>query len=147
MTEKELQELLKSGNCSVNGNVSTPVPAKKTPTPRRVNGLGLNNTEEFYRIHMLDPLMFAKEIVGYICQPLPLILQDDPRITYKPDFLVVLPNLWVRAVEVKAKNKDWIGIREDDRLKMKLLKGRNPYIEMVLALVDIRAATITEKRI
>lgn len=147
MTEQALAELLKTGNCSVDGQSSSQEsrPAKKAAVPRRVNELGLNNTEEYYRLHVVEPLLFAKEIVGYVCQPVPLILQDDPKITYKPDFLLILPDLRVRAVEVKAKNKAWVGLREDDKLKMKLLKGRNPHIKMMLALVDVLGQEIIEK--
>ena len=141
LTEEQLQTLLKQGNCSVD---TTPLQEKKSVS--KTTPL-LNKTETFFRNRCLIPMLYDKTALSIVEQPDPIILQEAPKITYKPDFIVLTKALEVWCYEVKAFNGKWTGEKEDDSLKMRFLKGKFPYIRMFLTLVNVKSQEVWEQEI
>lgn len=142
LTEEQLENMVKTSNCSVEGEV----PARQRVITKK-DPKALNKTETFFMQRNLVPMLYDKKALTIIKQPEPIILQAAPKITYKPDFIVITNDLQVWCYEVKAKNGKWTGEKEDDSLKMRLLKGTRPHIKMFLALVDVRAREVWQQEI
>ena len=141
LTEEQLQSLLQQGHCSVD----TPQLHKKKSVSKTVPLL--NKTETFFKNRCLTPMFYDKTALSIVEQPGPILLQEAPKITYKPDFIVLTKGLELWCYEVKAFNGKWTGEKEDDSLKMRFLKGKFPYIRMFLALVNVKLQEVWEQEI
>lgn len=141
LSEEQLAALLMTSNCSVAGTL--PEPKASVPKP----GKDLNKTETFFKQLNLLPMLHDKTALVILEQPEPILLQAAPKVTYKPDFLIVTRDLQIWCYEVKAARGAWTGEREDDSLKMRFLKGKFPYVRMFLALVNVQAREVRQQEI
>ena len=153
MTDEELQNLgyVKEDNGGFRFVAGTPSPKKRHKQALIGN---MNSTELFCYEKFLTPLFLAGDIRHIHRVTEPIVLQLAPKITYTPDFFCIrrVPSendFWGWWIEVKAANTKthWKGDKEDDRLKVKLLKHLIPTDVVSFVWIDTKTGDIEEKMV